>query len=1297
MKRQILTKGEKILIGSKEFEIERVVGEGAFNVCYEVFCGKKSGRLKEFYPLEENQLVRGKNKLPVTSDKAAEIRLKEKCNDYISTLELLEDARRENPMLNNFLPTQEIYKGGESVYVWTPNDKHGLNFAKYLQIVRTAPQESPSDALFNIIRAITHLTKCITELHKIGLIHLDIKPSNFLITYALENELNPQNLSLFDLNSVCNLERITPEFNLIATEGFSAPELKRGKISNRCDIFSIGATLFFATIINERNPAGIYRESFFSGINQFVARSELLTEESALFKSLLAAILKKCLAPVPRNRYANCEELITDLDKLGALLTPARMAKTLKRLNKKIVLTEDEEIKSPTIILQNLLYNVPLPLSQKKINVAVIGGGTFAQKFIDLTIQAVQVPYLDDTGKISDREICIKAFSPDCELNREIYLNFRPALKNFVSVNGSLKAENYARLDFLPVARFLENSQTAKSTAEKIISSCGGQIDYVFIALGEDGLNQFVAQIFSQMVNCPVNFVLHDANFAVEKDLPANPIRITEKITPETINPRLEQLALNTHLVWRGTLSLDENSRKEYLSRYNHEASLAFALSIKYKLGALGLSDAAAETFSEKISDEKILSALAYYEHRRWVLEKISEGWKPPLTPAGKLDYAHCLSMLRRYGKPQDSEHFLHHCLVRSKLNPETELDELDKMSLEMHRAVTAKAAEFKATRPLTDLEIIRDIIGDCQEVKIFKFRLNQILAGNVNHSRNFKSYVNEFRHFLEKFQPYVREIALERLENLNRDFIFVAQSNLRVDYKRYDFDLVRKIPFILTYFQPHLALIWSSEIFRSIGSSLLNPKKITFLYYAEKNTRLDAGEIEIVRKYFNARKIGAEINFIVAANDENILHSLKKIFETHNINCAAQICSDYSDAIEFFMATLDECKPDIFDGSTPIFRNQFFQSVFTQKIFEQLPYFEFDSAGKKFNICHKCTWLKFVEEKISLRVDEIFELGNLQILSSDNIFEDYTDTLWEVYAKNRTAFNRLAEILRRYDDNHKNFTFVKIAKNLPSDSCITLKYFLPIYAQDGAENLLKKLAEFGFVESFAISSANDLVDIEISTTRQLESTFNELFGNAADLIDPAFLKIRQDGDSIIFFLSTLKVKSFALPEDAAINEILKQLAKKHFVSNLKIKGRRAGFRYVSTAVKKFLTNTAEILKSRICYELLRSGDFDEVLFNAEFARNDAPAEKLHLDFILIKDFFVMVVGVRQEISVESLLKFNSSANAFGIAAKKIFIAAEENLPTKYLEQARNLNITLISYPADIAETFRKLAQKGAY
>ena len=101
-----------------------------------------------------------------------------------------------------------------------------------------------------------------------------------------------------------------------------------------------------------------------------------------------------------------------------------------------------------TILIQNLLFKKPLIGKRKKqtdtatheIKVLLIGTGIYAQKFIDICLTVGQIPNYD---------MQIIALSKSSEEDLTSYLASRPALKNFVNVNGCLDnfdGEVYAKL-----------------------------------------------------------------------------------------------------------------------------------------------------------------------------------------------------------------------------------------------------------------------------------------------------------------------------------------------------------------------------------------------------------------------------------------------------------------------------------------------------------------------------------------------------------------------------------------------------------------------------------------------------------------------------------------------------------------------------------------------------------------------------------------------------------------------------------------------------------------------------------
>ena len=1373
-KRNLLKPGDKIILSddrtiSHEWEIISIVGEGASAVCYFARSGKKQGRLKEFYPLNLLSLIRDEKNQLVPSESDIE-KFREMCSEYENSFKILDEIRNENGlMLNNFIPVQEIFYGTASVYVWSPDDKHGVTFENYLKKVRQNPNELPVKKLFTILRILATLANFVKFFHNRGVVYLDLKPSNFLVTYTSDFDVNPAHLSLFDTNSLYDLKSDLP-FRTLGTEGFSAPELKYEKVSHRSDIYSMGCILFYAIIVEEKTvPDGLYKPNHYSILNQLVARSELLNSgvvsANVSLQSILIHILKRALAHNPANRYSNCDELINDLFRALMILMPGISSQTelLRDIHKKLVLIDDESpgVSSPTIIIQDLLYKKPILTLKKNsqdINIIVIGAGTFAQKFMDQALQAVQVPFIDDMKNFSDRKIVIRAYSNNPDYDREIYLATRPALPKFVNVNGSLKssAESYGQIDFLQVPRAnsskgfsVANIEQNKKIIDEIIllaEAEKAEINYIFVALGDDDLNQQIAEAFFDAtqaleMNCPINFVVHDNNFSYKK-FSVNPVFIARKILPETISLHLERMAFNTHLSYFGTLSgvnIDE-VKKDYNDRYNHESSLAFALSVKYKLIALGI-DYDDDTLNEvaeqfvKICDEPLIEILAYYEHRRWVLNMVSTGWQPPVTASGSLDYNYCLLMTRNTGKPQDRSKFLHPCILHSKCEhtlkkyperwtlPTDGLDELDKMSVELNKSLCRKADKFREMQPLSrgNFKFIRDLVANDEKISFalnrLEFYLTQILNGNKHHSKNLDAYFKEFNDALKPLPEYTRNTISDWLENLRKDFIVVAVANRRIDYKGYDFDIVKNMTFILTYkSQPTISLAFddnenNEQFFQNVASAtILSPSRIIYLYFLDNDLNWIAltEKIRSVRIYLEERKIFAAINFLFVSEE-----SLSKDFQNQinarmlELNVDSTIFCEKKTLIQ----TLVELRPDFFDGSTKLFKSNYYQGLFTQKIIEHIPYFEFNANKKCFSICcGECRHLRFISDTAFLHAVDIFRLR--QATFKYNLPDDYFHyykRLWSIYSHDNGKggdkdfhwgiinWNRLCKLLGNYEENNFKCIDFYLKENLPTD-----KKYTYIFSGETKvlASLLRKLQDLGVISQYRINDNNfPDFEIDVHTNFDIEKSFDNFFKNVVNLTDENFCRFKKnrDGDIVTAIFSDLKVKNLIIDTDhQKFNvKLLENLAKSNFLKWLKITPntegvvpKKATFSYSSLRIKNLLLKSGTILEIYTYYKLLETGYFDDVVANFQFTwRNEAVENEI--DLILVHGFSSAIIECKAKgedfFTQEELFKFNDIAERFGIASTKILISAG-TLSDKQRDRAVELGIIVIDKPKDIID-----------
>ena len=1385
--RKYLKKGDIITLSrniesseSAKFEIDEVIGEGAFVICYSAKYENKSGRLKQFCPVNS------------TASNFNEI-----CEEYLSGFKLLEQVRNEKPdalLLNNFVPVHEIFFDNEQVpYIWTPYDKIGLRFNEYVENVRKNYNDSPTKKLYNVLQTILTLTDCIKVFHSVGLLHLDIKPENFLVVQTSDGDINPYNISIFDLNSLYNLESDLP-YCVAGTDGFSAPELKQGRLGNRADIYSIGCVLFNAIIINKAFDK-FYHEEYFDNINQLISNSELINasvvNSNFGVQAKLVRILKKCLAHDARKRYDSCEQLMLDLRQAIALLVPSIQSEVLNGLHKKAIIIDDESegISSPRIILQNLLYKTPLfklENQSAKINVITIGAGNFAQRFIDEVLQIAQIPFLDAEGKTIERELSINTFSNNPEYDKDLYLSFRPAIKDFVNVNGSLNGvcENYGQLNFLPVPPVfgeshgfsVNDTEINAQIADEIISKFDS-VNYIFVAVGDDQLNLEIAKAFVDATQslgmCITNiaFVVQDKDFCVTNSLKAIPVYIAEKVTPENINANLENMAWNAHLSWLGSLNGANlnDERVRYLQRYNHESSLAFALSIRYKLMAVGINDEnyseAAKEFAEKIKDEDMLNTLSYYEHRRWILEKISLGWKPMLKANGTVDYNHCILMAKENGKPQDDKNFLHHCIVRSskelslqnspeRWNDLIGLDELDRMSAELNQAFRRKAEEFKNTQPMTgnDLQNIRYEIGsfgkDIQiALKKLEFYLKRILAGNKNHSKNFKSYIKEFLEATSNLPAYVKETVKLYIENLRRNFIVVVEANLFRDYKLNDVILIKNIPFILTFKQPVIAIPFddgrihggnNSEIFKNVAAvSVLNPKEVIFLYCFDEYSRLAFfyDKIGSVLSYLEERKIQSKIRLIVAVKGQNSDKSKNEVFINRiqkrlagikfpNFQFEIILCQNYEEISKTFLQILEDNKPNLFEGTTNAFSSNYWNGFFTQRI--TIPYFEFNIVKKRFEIAQNCEHLNFVSDNSFIRVNDLFALRHTKVekFNAPTEYIEYHEKLWRVYTNNQSEspkideklyfygvdnWTRLCGWLSGYDNEISNFFRVRISLRNKTTNLQAYQYILPVYSKVGAERLLQVLREYDVIENDSnLIVTGDSIRIDIKTKWSIKSEMDRLFSQPSELVDSEFVNVKKIDDNITIFFRNLHVKNLQASSDVSdfilshTVEVLRQLAKAKLIMNLETSpdNRKISFIYSSNSIKKLLTMAGMILEIHIYFSALKIGWFDDIVANFEFAWDENAIVTNEFDCVLTKGFSSIIVEAKarqaEKITQETFQKFSSLVDDFGISSKKVFISNTANLSPTQRERAGKMGIIIVDNPKDIiniGETLKKIME----
>ncbi len=163
--------------------------------------------------------------------------------------------------------------------------------------------------------------EAVAEAHSLGIIHRDLKPGNLFLTTGADGspvvkvlDFGVSKLGALDKTSGADIETLPDA--VVGSPPYMSPEQLRSSktVDARTDIWSLGVVLF--EITTGRMP--------FAADNLHEHYTKLMLEPPPLPTQVrvdlpveLDAIITKCLAREPPDRYANVGELATELAKLA--------------------------------------------------------------------------------------------------------------------------------------------------------------------------------------------------------------------------------------------------------------------------------------------------------------------------------------------------------------------------------------------------------------------------------------------------------------------------------------------------------------------------------------------------------------------------------------------------------------------------------------------------------------------------------------------------------------------------------------------------------------------------------------------------------------------------------------------------------------------------------------------------------------------------------------------------------------------------------------------------------------------
>jgi len=164
-----------------------------------------------------------------------------------------------------------------------------------------------------IARLVVDVCGSLAEAHSIGIVHRDLKPENVMIVRGSMGErAKVLDFGLAMLRASAN-QSVSRTGSIVGTPHYMAPEQIRAEdVDARADIYALGGVLY----------RGVVGTPPFTGESAIVVLTKHMNEAvvapSARVPNIepgVDAIVLRCLAKSPRDRYESVEELAADLER----------------------------------------------------------------------------------------------------------------------------------------------------------------------------------------------------------------------------------------------------------------------------------------------------------------------------------------------------------------------------------------------------------------------------------------------------------------------------------------------------------------------------------------------------------------------------------------------------------------------------------------------------------------------------------------------------------------------------------------------------------------------------------------------------------------------------------------------------------------------------------------------------------------------------------------------------------------------------------------------------------------------
>lgn len=272
-----------------EYIIGEAVGAGGFGITYKAWDKKLECivAIKEYFPPSMVSRGVGEQKVAVFSNKKAE-EYKKGLADFLKEATIMSHCADCDNVCNSY----NRFEANGTAYM-VMEFLSGKTLKAYVKNKKEQLKES------EIVSIIVQTLNGLKEIHKRGIVHLDIAPDNIYV-------MPDGTIKISDFGAACFQK--SPKGMITVKPGFAPPEqyLENAKLGVEADIYAVGANLYW--MLTGEVPLEA-TDRLHEDILEEPAKKALLSSPA------LNNITMRAMALKPELRYKNCQDFITALRK----------------------------------------------------------------------------------------------------------------------------------------------------------------------------------------------------------------------------------------------------------------------------------------------------------------------------------------------------------------------------------------------------------------------------------------------------------------------------------------------------------------------------------------------------------------------------------------------------------------------------------------------------------------------------------------------------------------------------------------------------------------------------------------------------------------------------------------------------------------------------------------------------------------------------------------------------------------------------------------------------------------------